>query len=584
MNLRKILASFAITGVIVGSATQVVACKEPVSKKIINKIKHKDISVPYNATLKQTTSNINQINTALQEANPGLTLSDLSHLTYADVTLKIDTPVSVKVTATVDDHSYSTTLEITMLNPDETTIAKIKSRYVKIAYNSSLKASDSINTNNIRTQLQQANSSLTNDDLKELSFAGTLKVGSPETVQVTATYGSEKAKTTVTVTMMNAANSIINKIMVPNIAIAYNASTDPTKGDNLINIKKALKNANGSLTSDDLGALTFSGTLSPGKPVKIGVTATVKNVKSDPLTLRVTMHNTAQMIIKKITDAGNSYSNTANQNGLTLKENTPEIYRVLVSKAKLTQDDLDHITLSGLKGDFTPGKQQAITVTANVGSGFSAELTATINYTVDDAATLTKAIESLGTVSVAVPNTNASKDDVGMIKKALMKQGLTATQVSKIASFSGTFAASTPATANITATLGDGLKGTAKFKATYETPTAITGMIKTAKFDNFVASSFDTSTPATSKLLLNAVQEANSGSGLTYGALKTMTVEKATLQADKSVEVTITSQVTGDKTQATKVVKVTATSAKELAGVLQLISKSPQAINFSKLT
>ena len=214
-------------------------------------------------------------------------------------------------------------------------------------------------------------------------------------------------------------------------------------------------------------------------------------------------------MIKLIPNLYIVYSDIESTDGASLKNNTPEIYHRLLAKNKeLSIADLAFITLTGPKS-FTPGTQSEVTVTATLPSNSSASTK--IKFTLDTSATLISKIEAIKIVANVNDVDTTTSDTANKLKQALVNEGmLSQKEVDKISSFSGSLHRYTGATPpdDITAALGSGFSGSAKFKGSFYRPNQqrirLTNIVLSAGIKNL-----NTKNAATKKTILAVVKASN---------------------------------------------------------------------------
>ena len=258
----------------------------------------------------------------------------------------------------------------------------------------------------------------------------------------------------------------------PNILIPYDSEPDASQAPNKANISTALQKANPALTKHDLARLTYSGQLCPGKTSVIKVM--IDHKSTSVVQVRTVMANLQENIVNKISPSV-QYSDIAAPTGLTLQDNKNNILASLQRRnSDLTNQERSQLSLllpSG-KTKFIPGVPQQVTVTVTnpFDHVHNHDPQIIIKYTVDTSATLVNKINHISLQKIFVSDvSSASKYTTEDLKNHLQKAGLSQKEVNKIASFSGSLAASPLVKPNITATLSNGFTGTAKFAVTYLT-------------------------------------------------------------------------------------------------------------------
>ena len=150
-------------------------------------------------------------------------------------------------------------------------INKIKNTKIHVPYSDKTDASEEPNPTSIDKALQTANPTLTSNDLKNLSYTGTLKLEEKATITATAKISGTTATINLGITMeAKTSHDILGDITNPNLTVAYNLN--PNADHNRNHISTALQKANPTLTKHDLTRLSYSGTLNPGGNADIKVT------------------------------------------------------------------------------------------------------------------------------------------------------------------------------------------------------------------------------------------------------------------------------------------------------------------------
>ena len=384
MNLKKLLACFAISGVLCSLSSPVIACL-PKPQQIIKKITNKNVSIPisFNTRTEKIERSVfaskKAINSALQKVNSKLTDNDLNHLSYSNEQLIVNQSVEVTVTATVDKKTSSTTIMVTLAESPQAIIDKIKkiTEPIDVVFNKDIKANTVANTHNINQALIAKYQSLALDQVpitpfvNFLTYQGSLTPGGSASITVTATVGKVQAHGNLKIAMltpMATAKAIQKKIENKSVEINDNASVEASDRANSRNINWALRNEIPTLTDQDIKSFRYLANLERGKSVKTQV-AISSNDKVQVLTfIHVKMASSkAQYIIDKITKPDHlfieyNYQQKFDPNS---PDNQDNIDAALQSQnPNLTYSDLLKLSYNG--GPLIPGQAVKVTVTAKI--------------------------------------------------------------------------------------------------------------------------------------------------------------------------------------------------------------------------
>ncbi len=267
--MKKLLSILGALALSASATSSVIACgsKENTppspAQAIINKIKNKSFSVPWNTNPDTTnTATITAIKSALKKANSSITDDDLTKLTFSSAGLDNGSTSNIKVTSTVKKDVAYATLSITM---DDDTAQQISSKitnkalvYYKQGYH---QKGDVVtyNTNNLGVRndiidsLKRNNPLLSNSDLQKIVIPKNITITTASSTNINLTVNKNKATvqvTGVTVAVEPSADRFVKDIAVNDIAIANNNSKDPTQTTNKDNILDALKASNAGLDAD----------------------------------------------------------------------------------------------------------------------------------------------------------------------------------------------------------------------------------------------------------------------------------------------------------------------------------------------
>ena len=330
--MKKLLSILGALALSASATSSVIACgsKENTppspAQAIINKIKNKSFSVPWNTNPDTTnTATITAIKSALKKANSSITDDDLTKLTFSSAGLDNGSTSNIKVTSTVKKDVAYATLSITM---DDDTAQQISSKitnkalvYYKQGYHQKGKVV-TYNTNNLGVRndiidsLKRNNPLLSNSDLKKIVIPTNITITTASSTNINLTVNKNKATVQVTgvsVAVEPSADRFVNDIVVNDIVIANNNSTDPTQSTNKDNILDALKASNAGLNTDAPTASIFtlkslSGEAAPQLRVDVKVAYKIiftVDTESASKDIKVLMSPTPANIAKKFKDYTN---------------------------------------------------------------------------------------------------------------------------------------------------------------------------------------------------------------------------------------------------------------------------------------
>lgn len=267
------------------------------AQAILNKITNTTFQVPVGTNPSVTNpQTVTAINTALQQANPSLTTSDLNTLSYAGDDL-VSNPATAKpitvtstVSATVKAQKALTVTIASSPTPSESAqdiINKIQSKDITLAPTNNPQLDNANTKATIGALLHSKNPSLTNANILTLTYilsdgGSTLKhQTTANAVKVTSTVQGQSANTTIQITYpplpqpgANPAQDIINKIKNPNINLFYKVNPDLGNPTTISILLQQLKDANNTLLDQDLTAISFTQkTLIIGSPNTVQLNA-----------------------------------------------------------------------------------------------------------------------------------------------------------------------------------------------------------------------------------------------------------------------------------------------------------------------
>ena len=323
--MKKLLSLIGAISIVGSGVSTVVGCGDDFSKPknndqakadaIKDKIKQADLIVENIAAGTQNEATIKAIKTALQSQNPDLNNKDLAKITFNNVNLKNGEAVKVEATITVNKAKATKELNVTLAQTDQQKADAIKEKIV----NDALIVPPGINpdTTNaatiiaIKTALQEENQTLTKEDLALIIFSDTaLKTGTSVVVTATVTVNEATATKDLNITLAQSdqqkADAIKQKIIVDDITVPIGTNPDTSNTATIEAIKMTLKQANPTLTDDDLMKIEFStASLRPYTRVAVLATITVgtaKTTKELELAIAETDQQKADRIKNKIVD------------------------------------------------------------------------------------------------------------------------------------------------------------------------------------------------------------------------------------------------------------------------------------------
>ena len=407
---------------------------------------------------------------------------------------------------------------------------KIKDTNIMISGVSSLDTTNTATTNVIKEALQNANRTLTDDDLAKITFnkVGLLpRVGVP--VTATITVGEATAKKDLQVTMnpsdQDKANDIRDRITNVALTVPAETNTDTTNPETITAIKTALQSQNPALTSEDLAKITFGAvTLTAGKAVKVTATVkinTAKATKDLNVTVAATNQQKADAIRDKIAKVELTVPIGTNPDTTNIATISALKTALVEENSSLKEDDLALITFSDTT--LQAGRDVEVIATITVGTGSSEatankDLMVTLTPTDQEKAEAIK--DKITDVDLTVP-TDTSPDTtnsatITAIKKALKSENdtLTDPDLRTITLASAILDAGKSVTVAATITVGTGM-ATIDLNVTLaqtdqQKANAIKDKITNDTFNVPAGTNPDTTNAATITAIKDALQNANS--------------------------------------------------------------------------
>ena len=439
---------------------------------IIDKIDEPTFNVPTGTN--PDTMNIattKAIKDALKAANPTLTDDDLMKITFTNTNLRPYTPVTVVATITVGEATATTNLNLTIASTDKQKANYIKDKITNV--NLDVPVGTNPNTTNdatinaIKTALQTANNTLTNEDLDTISFSDTtLQAGTSVAVKATITVGTATAEKDLNVTLAQSdkqqADAIKAKISDVDLTVPAGTPTDTSTQATVDAIKIALANDNASLTTSDLAAINrfTTTTLRPGVATPVIANIEVGNATAQKdlnVTLAQTDQQKADAIKAKISDVDLNIAA-----GLSTAATDPNTVTAIktalqADNPNLTTSDLTAISLDS--ATLIAGSSVPVTANITVGSGAATiDLNVTLAKTDQQKADAIK--DKITNVDVEIRaglNTDTTNGQTAAaIRSAIgnANQTLTADDLTAITFASDTLIPGSPVTVAATITVG----------------------------------------------------------------------------------------------------------------------------------
>ena len=150
-------------------------------------------------------------------------------------------------------------------------VSKIETKLItNLKYNTQTDANK--RKNDLDVSLEQANTTLSADDLAKISYTGTLVANTATSIVAIIKVGNITDDVNLTVTMNQnpdiiAADKIKTKIKTTSFTLPYKTETDASKRKT--DLDTAVKTANPTLTNDDLAKISYIGTLVPNMIKKL---------------------------------------------------------------------------------------------------------------------------------------------------------------------------------------------------------------------------------------------------------------------------------------------------------------------------
>ena len=264
---------------------------------IANKITTTNLQLPIGTDPDTTTpGTITALKTALQTANPALTNNDLNYITFAAVTFKVDEETDVIATInTGQGGAVQKTLKVLVLPTNQDINAKIQN-----SNDLSLTAGTNPSTGNqntidlMKAQLKLNNPLLNTYDLSKITFSVvTLQSDQIVTVDYTINAGAGAGTVinkTADIWLYPSNSDIRSKITTTAVSVPAGTNPNTTSAAAITAIRKALKDANATLSNYDIGKITFSqATLQAGTAVTVNATIDVGVGTAVLLPLQVTL-------------------------------------------------------------------------------------------------------------------------------------------------------------------------------------------------------------------------------------------------------------------------------------------------------
>ncbi len=360
---------------------------------IKDKIINADLTVPVGTDPNtMNNSTISAIRSNLRLENSSLTTPELEQITFSDTTLQAGSPVEVIATITVGTRVANKTLNVTLAQTDQQKADAIKDKIIDVALTVPVGTSpDTANPNTItaiKDALQAANPTLTDPDLRAISFGAVsaiLTAGKPLTMTATITVGTGVATKELNVTLAKTdeqkANAIKDKITNDTFNVPAGTNPDTSNAATITAIKTALQNANSTLTTEDLGTITFaSTTLQDNIPVAVQATITVGTetaTKGLIITLAETDQQKVDAIKAKITNVDLTLVSSVDT-ATTNPDTDAFIGTALISENQsITSEDLGKISYA----DTTLQAGQSVVVVATIAVGTASD-TINLNVTI----------------------------------------------------------------------------------------------------------------------------------------------------------------------------------------------------------
>ena len=441
---------------------------------IKEKIGSKSISVAKGTAVSTTdTDTIKTIKAALKVANNTLTTDDLKTISFSSATLATGVAVSVPTTVKVNSATATVSgLTVTLLPTNQDVAnaiaAKITQATIAVPFGTTATTSTAATVTVIKAALKAANNTLTNDDLKTISFSSATLTTSPG-VSVTATItvgtgaGTATATKTLTVSLQTAqetADAIINKIANKTISLPYDTPAKTDDSATIQAIKDALKIANPTLTTSDLGKLTFAVvTLTTSvktvtATVTIGTGAgTATATKDLTVTIR-TAQEEVNAIIAKITNKTLTLPSWTSPSTSTAGTKTALKAALKIANPTLTTADLTKITSFGDVNLDTTAKDVVATITVGSVATPTVTLSVSLNTPQQDVTAIKAKIK---TTNISVGNGVTTASDAA-VKTALKTANptLTTDDLAKITIPATALTAGTAVKVTATITVGTG--------------------------------------------------------------------------------------------------------------------------------
>lgn len=417
-DLKKI--SFAETTLVFNQQTAVVATVtgtqasdtatitlnillESLANQIKAKIQHSTLFLPVNTPIAtsdpQTTKALKD---GLKQLNKDLTDDDLSKISFTNTSLTLGSEVNVttNITGTQASDTAAITLKVTIIKETATDLLKLIHQTnitVPVGTNPSTVLADTIRV--LRTALRSANPALTTGDLEHFSFNQThLRTDDTAPVNLIVNINSTHGLKLIHVTLPISSQGIIDKIHNKTILLDATTPVSTTNSQTITNIKTALKNKNSSLTTADIGQLSFAQkSLVPRQVVDVLVTASVPAVPAVSTTLKIKLDTSAQKIIDKIINTQIVLPLHTDPSTTNLKTIKTLKFNLQKSNPTLTDDDLNQLIFSNVALNST---FQSVTVTANYNSQ---QGTKTITVSITDPPNIIK--QKITDLNLTLPNT-----------------------------------------------------------------------------------------------------------------------------------------------------------------------------------
>ena len=598
--MKKLLSLIGAISIVGSGASAVISCgnfskpkndDQAKANAIRDKITNVNLTVAGGiAPGTENSDTIKAIKTALQSENPRLGIEDLAKISFANATLQSGVSKVVKAIITVGKATAEKDLKVTLAKTDQEKADAIKDKIthvdliVPVTTKPDLKAA----TPEIKAALQGQNSTLSDEDLEQITFTGdNLEAGVSKAVKaiikVREATAEKDLKVTLAKTDQQKADAIIEKINDVDLNIPAGTNADTTNMATIEVIKEILKAENTALTDDDLVKIEFaSAALRPYTAVVVKATAKVGQAtatKDLNLTIAATDQQKADRIKNKITnvnlnipasndpDTTNSYTIAAIKNALKGANTT------------LTTEDLATISFS----DTTLQAGTPVTVTATITVGQATatkDLNVTLAQSDQQQADAIKA--KINDVDLTVPpetnpDTTASAT-VDAIKVVLEAENvsLSASDLNYI-TFSNTTlqkGSSTPVIAIITVGTATATKdlNITLAQSDQDKANAIRDKITNVDLTVPVGTDPDTNNAATITAIKSVLEAENQT--LTTADVGTITLATTTLQA--GTPVTVTATITVGTATATKDLNVTLaqTPAQEARAILDKIANA----------